>query len=994
MLISIQVDSTRRLDATRCQVATPRTQDDIEIIQLSSKCTKVAEDLLAELRKLGLERSGSLRHALSKSVRVIRRKALLKEKQDLLDKYRRVLDTRILIRLDARTLKDTQDIQCLERGVQALALGLEQGHNTVAQLLVNHSQQIQDHLDTKFDRHAKATEGGLVYEQFLESLFFPEIVSRNQQIPEAFKGTCSWIFASSDDQESKTRPWSNFRKWLETENGVYWISGKPGSGKSTLMKYIVNDDRTPQLLADWEKGTDLIVVSFYFYNAGIPLQKSFTGLLRSLLYQIASQWPDLVNLVASPTKSSKDVFEASKGWKPLTAWTDQSLLSLLNRFLDEKPANISLCAFVDGLDEFIGDEEYLLHMIELFDKSLRCKICVSSRPEQAFRHEFRLCPQLRVQDLNREDIERTAAGKLRPSMERHSNLKSEDDITSLVVELARKASGVFLWLDLMTRDLIRGSKNGDTIEELQTRLATTPDAINGLYEYMLQKLDRLYLEDCVHYCRIFISAIELGFETPMMLLTLALAEPESWNHLVDFDLAYFTESRFNSVCQILETRLTSRCGGLLEVESHRHKEVDPEATIPYFDRKVDFVHRTAMEYVQKAYGISYLGSSALMESKALMARGIIGTLIISETEYDLSADRDESLRDSMLAISTMSSSAAPRDDDKPAKSLQIDLMNQVCQLLQNLYSFRNPIPAEKKFFDDQNFLEEFIVSESCGLGYLLNSRLSIAAFFGCHHYVRSCLSTETFSADRMSEFLQAALAGFEILIHAHVSSYLSRVSTVQTILLYGADIDLNEYFTATESGWKLDMFGTLWGRLFHQLMSRSYACFGDSAFTTLQQEYTNTQQQLTRCSLELTQKLLSLGANPNTRLVSHRPFHGTRGDGLFYVYYMDVSPLTLLEIFPIGNAEIEACLRSAGAAYYKRVRFIYYQGPCYPVTDIQSQRLAQLLMDHKVGSGFSDWSPSNECGDALREVLASIAENDAISYGDMLDSIYQLDVSF
>ncbi|KAL8740009.1 MAG: hypothetical protein Q9184_008543, partial [Pyrenodesmia sp. 2 TL-2023] len=265
--------STRRLSATTSQVATPRTQDDIEIVKLSSKCTKIAEDLLVELRKLGLEHSG-LRHAITKSVRVMRRKASLAEKQDLLEKYRRVLDTRILIRLDTRSLKDTQDIQSLEEGVRALALGLEQGHVTVAQLLANYHRQLQEHIDRKLDSHAKAEEDRLTHTRLLESLFFPEIVAREEQIPEAFDGTCRWIFDSSDDQESKTRPWSNFREWLEAEQGIYWISGKPGSGKSTLMKYIVNEDRTSQFLANWEKGTDLIVVSFFFWTAGTALQKS------------------------------------------------------------------------------------------------------------------------------------------------------------------------------------------------------------------------------------------------------------------------------------------------------------------------------------------------------------------------------------------------------------------------------------------------------------------------------------------------------------------------------------------------------------------------------------------------------------------------------------------------------------------------------------------------------------------------------------------------
>lgn len=588
ILINASVGSTRRLNATTSQVATPRTQDDIEIVKLSAKCTKVAEDLLAELRKLRLEQSG-LRHAITKSVRIIRRRAILTEKQDLLEKYRRVLDTRVLIRLDARSLKDTQDLKSLEQGVQSLALGLEQGHITVAQLLANGNRQLKEHMDMKFDSHAKAMEDRISHTRLLESLFFPDIVAREQQISDAFEGTCRWIFDSSDDQEIQSRPWSNFRKWLETENGVYWISGKPASGKSTLMKYIVKSERTPQLLADWEKGSDLIVVSFFFWSAGMALQKSYTGLLRSLLYQIATQWPALADLVVPLTGRSKDAVEGSRSWNPLTTWTGQSLMSLLKRFLDEKPPKVSLCAFVDGLDELVGDDEDdILRMIGLLNNSSRCKICVSSRPEQAFRQEFRLCPQLRVQDLNCEDIERTAAGKLRPSLQKHSALPiPEDHVQSLIRALVEKASGVFLWLDLMTKDLIKGSRDGDTIEELRSRLARTPDTINGLYALMLQKLDQRYVKECVQYCSILMMAEELELICPITLLTLALGERESWNHLLDFDLTYFDESQFNIACQALERRLTSRCGGLLDLGNHRYDPTDQIATIQFFHRKVD-----------------------------------------------------------------------------------------------------------------------------------------------------------------------------------------------------------------------------------------------------------------------------------------------------------------------------------------------------------------------------------------------------------------------
>lgn len=208
------------------------------------------------------------------------------------------------------------------------------------------------------------------------------------------------------------------------------------------------------------------------------MQKSCTGHLRSLLYHIAAQWPELVNLVGVQHGSEKGEIKISKDFLPF--WTDERLLSILTRFLDQPPASLTLCAFVDGLDEFVGDEEALLNVVRLLINSPRCKICVSSRPEHAFRHEFESCPQLRVQDLNRQDMERTVVGKLVPIVKRYVLMDSWE-LDCLFFTLVEKAQGVFLWLDLIVRDHIRGAKNHDTVDLLRSRLERAPETINGMY---------------------------------------------------------------------------------------------------------------------------------------------------------------------------------------------------------------------------------------------------------------------------------------------------------------------------------------------------------------------------------------------------------------------------------------------------------------------------------------------------------------------------------
>jgi hypothetical protein len=164
---------------------------------------------------------------------------------------------------------------------------VNQGQNTVAKLLADHGQAICAHIDrqTEADRDLRAQQ------QFKNSLFFPEILARQEQIPEAHRGTCRWIFQLPERRNGQVQvgQWSNFVDWLEHGKGVYWINGKAGSGKSTLMNYITNEPRTEEALTTWADSTELLTPSFFFWNAGTVLQKTYQGLLRSLLFQIADR---------------------------------------------------------------------------------------------------------------------------------------------------------------------------------------------------------------------------------------------------------------------------------------------------------------------------------------------------------------------------------------------------------------------------------------------------------------------------------------------------------------------------------------------------------------------------------------------------------------------------------------------------------------------------------------------------------------------------------
>lgn len=128
----------------------------------------------------------------------------------------------------------------------------------------------------------------------LGTLHYRRMEAREAQVHDAHEKTCRWIF---EDPKDADRPWTNFRQWLEQGKGCYWIEGKAGCGKSTLMKFLRSDVRTQRALEKWSESKQCIVASCFFWMAGTSLQKNQEGLLRSLLHTILSQRRELISRV-------------------------------------------------------------------------------------------------------------------------------------------------------------------------------------------------------------------------------------------------------------------------------------------------------------------------------------------------------------------------------------------------------------------------------------------------------------------------------------------------------------------------------------------------------------------------------------------------------------------------------------------------------------------------------------------------------------------------
>lgn len=114
--------------------------------------------------------------------------------------------------------------------------------------------------------------------------------------------TLEWVL----NPPPKTQ-WSDVPSWLEGSGGLYWVSGKAGFGKSTLMKWLVEESRTTKLLELWAGNKRLLIADYFFWSSGSGVQKSLSGLLRSLLYQLLLQWQDPVFRISPPRWRSYDL---------------------------------------------------------------------------------------------------------------------------------------------------------------------------------------------------------------------------------------------------------------------------------------------------------------------------------------------------------------------------------------------------------------------------------------------------------------------------------------------------------------------------------------------------------------------------------------------------------------------------------------------------------------------------------------------------------------
>ncbi|KAK6079567.1 hypothetical protein SCUP234_05736 [Seiridium cupressi] len=620
--------------------------DEKDILKQATNMVKVAGDLRTELDKFKASKRGIIINA----ARYLVKKQKIEGLEKSLEQIDKFMSTRLLVNA-GDTASAKQTLLAITEQEQKIKEHIDSGFATNLEHMYHQSTETRIMLTKQSDqtRAAVYTETGKLHEtleaqislmkinistsdvkEFIGSLRFDEMNQRrNAQTLEHSEGTFEWIFESFEDADVEseseeetdqtdddiedesseygssaseeldydgdwkynvngTPRYQGFCQWLLNEQQLFWISGKAGSGKSTLMRFLVDDGRTSVALNRARPGN--LMLHAFIWNPGTDMQKSEKGIMCTLLHQVLS---------ADPRAAAKLLNSYAQNIQKLSHhdWSVRELRSTLKQAVTLLGRRV--CVFVDGLDEaekLQGDASSVLHLVEFLRTMTGSKLCVSSRPEPVFEKSLQYYPHMRLQDLTYNDIQTFTSNQIFSVRWSYSEYERKE----LVRRVADSADSVFLWVRLILNSVLKGITNSDDWELLVERMWQLPTDLTKMYEVMWQRMEEdgpRYRDQAGLSFSFMLQYQQAFFDTPNLFQMMLAHEPSIRKMLLGSPLTFGHEQNLIQLCRSRRTGIEVQCGGILEVQSNSFKK-DPSLIHCWNESKVHFVHRSARDFLE------------------------------------------------------------------------------------------------------------------------------------------------------------------------------------------------------------------------------------------------------------------------------------------------------------------------------------------------------------------------------------------------------------
>lgn len=602
------------------------TESEKQLEDLCRQCRAAAQELLQAVRNLKVDGKSKKWKSFRQALNSIWSSDRIHSLSARLEAFRRQIDTTLIVLLreqNALANRDhAQQLGKINDNLTNMGVSTKQWQKDLIETLHRENWQPQNPRDiaafsTELSSAAEAERERRATSNIMHLLDFYERLDRYERIKEAHAKTFGWIFRRGNVLQEAGQPslrrasalphrntyWHSFTDWLESNGSIYWITGKPGSGKSTLMKFINNDPRTVAHLQDWTSGSELIQAGWFFWNSGTTIQMSRMGLLQALLYQCLEQHPKLMAQVFPRRWKSHELFGTDL--HPLT-WPE--LVDAFKNLTSQSQFQFRYFFIIDGLDEFDGDTSELIDWLMKVAASPNVKICVASRPWLIFEETFEGQPKLKLQYLTAGDIELYASQKLlNNTMFAAWQMQNEEEALGIIQVITDKASGVFLWVYLVVSSLLAGLRDGDRPADLSKRVEELPSDLEHLFKKILDNLEPRHFEQASQLMQIVRAAL-----VPLSLLALYFAE-EGFDMSLIAEVRPLSPDEIRSIVEIMRRRILSRCKGLLEPRYVRSESSIQTQENDKEGGEVSYLHRTVKDFLDSKeiwdYILSGTGSS-------------------------------------------------------------------------------------------------------------------------------------------------------------------------------------------------------------------------------------------------------------------------------------------------------------------------------------------------------------------------------------------------
>ena len=275
-----------------------------------------------------------------------------------------------------------------------------------------------------------------------------------------------------------------FQSWAQRSFPILWLSGGPGIGKSSLTSYIIEFLR--QQSYEPISGSPRVSIAYFYFKEAERELRSFGTALRTMASDVADGDPLFFrHLYKACTESPYSMHSASLLWE-----------DVFQSYFGQPSCRSHVYLILDGLDEAIDTElEEFLRLLSIFEheRSGHLNVLLVGRPEMALQltQTFgEIPPEIRVSAATNDSDIGLFVNESLPKLPHYKQISPSlrNDIRQTLIN---KAGGMFLWVQLMLKELQPYYKS----KNIRPLLTQAPASISDMIHSILARFSRMLKGD-------------------------------------------------------------------------------------------------------------------------------------------------------------------------------------------------------------------------------------------------------------------------------------------------------------------------------------------------------------------------------------------------------------------------------------------------------------------------------------------------------------------